>query len=132
MSQIAIGTETAPLRSYMDDVTGLLPTAPCKARVLKRIDELMSWAWMKIKHAKSQSLLVRIGVRNDNTIFVVGGEKIPLLAEQFIKSLGIQYMAELSVKHQGKSVLKQLSDSLARIDKASFQESTRCGATTPH
>lgn len=57
-------------------------------------------------------------VRNDSTIFVFGGEKIPLLSEQPIKSLGRQYAAELSDKQMGKTVMKQLSDGLTRIDQS--------------
>lgn len=101
----------------MDDVTSLLQTAACTSRLLKRMDELMSWARMKIKPSKSRSLSLRRGVRNDSTIFVVVGEKIPLLSEQPIKSLGRQYTAELSDKQLGRTVLKQLSESLARIDQ---------------
>ncbi|KAL0159986.1 hypothetical protein M9458_043711, partial [Cirrhinus mrigala] len=109
--KLPTGKRLPPLRSYMDDVTSLLQTAACTSRLLKRMDELMSWARMKIKPCKR-------GVRNDNTIFVVGGEKIPLLSEQPIKSLGRQYTAELSDKQMGKTVMKQLSDELARIDQS--------------
>ncbi|XP_057675308.1 ubiquitin carboxyl-terminal hydrolase 31-like isoform X2 [Corythoichthys intestinalis] len=65
------------------------------------MDELMSWARMKIKPSKSRNLSIRRGVRNDSSTFVVGGEKIPLLVEQPIKSLGRQYTAELSDKQMG-------------------------------
>ncbi|KAL6489820.1 hypothetical protein MHYP_G00001650 [Metynnis hypsauchen] len=112
------GQRLPPLRSYMDDITTLLQTAACTSRLLKRMDELMSWARMKIKPSKSRSLSLRRGVRNDRTTFVVGGEKIPLLAEQAIRSLGRQYTAELSDKHMGKTVMKQLCDGLARIDQS--------------
>ncbi|RXN29065.1 hypothetical protein ROHU_018794 [Labeo rohita] len=116
--KLPTGKRLPPLRSYMDDVTSLLQTAACTSRLLKRMDELMSWARMKIKPSKSRSLSLRRGVRNDNTIFVVGGEKIPLLSEQPIKSLGRQYTADLSDKQIGKTVMKQLSDGLARIDQS--------------
>jgi len=56
--------------------------------LLKSMDKLMSWARMKIKPAKSRSLSLRKRVRRDLTIFIVGGEKNPLLADQPIKSLG--------------------------------------------
>ena len=112
------GKKLTPLRSYMDDVTSLLQTAPCASRLLKRMDELMSWARMKIKPAKSRSLSFRRGVRNDNPIFVAGGERIPLLSEHPIRSLGRQYTSELSDKEMGRAVLKQLSDGLAKIDQS--------------
>ncbi|KAI4884284.1 hypothetical protein NFI96_019990, partial [Prochilodus magdalenae] len=88
------GQRLPPLRAYMDDVTTLLQTAACTSRLLKRMDKLMLWARMKIKPSKSRSLSLRRGVRNDSTIFIVGGERIPLLSEKPIKSLGRQYTAD--------------------------------------
>lgn len=82
--KILSGQRLPPLRSYMEDITSLLQTAACTSRLLKRMDELMSWARVKIKPS---SLSVRSGVRNESTIFV-GREKIPLLNEQPIKTLG--------------------------------------------
>ena len=86
------GQRLPPLRAYMDDVTTLLQT--CTSRLLKRMDKLMLWTRMKIKPSKSQSLSLRRGVRNDSPIFIVGGERIPLLSEKPIKSLGRQYTAD--------------------------------------
>lgn len=73
---------------------------------------------MKIKLSKSQSLSLRRGVRNENTTFVVGGEKIPLLSEQPIRSLGRQYTAELSDRQMGRNMMKQISEGLAKIDQS--------------
>ena len=116
--RLQTGQRLPPLRSYMDDVTVVLETAPCTRRCLKRMDELVTWARMKIKPSKSRSLSLRKGIRNDNTIFVAGGEQIPLLANQPIQSLGRQYDADLSDKHAGKAVRKQLSEGLASINKS--------------
>lgn len=85
------------------------------------MDELMSWARIKIKPSESRSLSLRRGVRND-TIFVVSREKIPLLSEQPIKSLERQYTAELSDKQMGRTVIKQLTDGLSRIDQSQLPE----------
>lgn len=43
------GVRLPPLRSYMVDVTSILQTAPCTTRLLKRFDELLTWAGMKVK-----------------------------------------------------------------------------------
>lgn len=112
------GERLPPLRSYMDDVTSLLQTAACTSRLLKRMDQLMSWARMKIKPSKSRSLSLRRGVRIDNAIFVVRGRENPLLSEQPIKSLRRQYTAELSDKQMGRTVMKQLMDGLAKINQS--------------
>ncbi len=102
----------------MDNVTSLLQTAACTSRLLNRMDELMSWAGMKIKPSKSRSLSLRREVRNESTFFIVGGEKIPFLSEQLIKSLGRQYMVEFRDKHMGRTVMKPLSEGLAKKTKA--------------
>ena len=112
------GGRLPALRGYMDDVTSILQTAPCTARLLKRFDELTVWARMKIKPAKSRSLSIRKGVRDDRTVFTAGGENIPLLAEQPIRSLGREYTSELSDRQMGRTVQKQLREGLARIDNS--------------
>ena len=112
------GQRLPAVRGYMDDITTILQTAACTTRLLKRIDELVSWARMKIKPPKSRSLSIRKGVRNDTTIFVAGGEDIPLLVSQPVRSLGRTYTAELSDRQMGEAVRKQLADGLARINQS--------------
>ena len=112
------GKRLPPVRGYMDDVTTILQTAACTRRLLKRIDELVGWARMKIKPPKSRSLSIRKGLRSDNIIFVAGGENIPLLADQPVRSLGRTYTAELSDRQMGETVRKQLADGLAKINQS--------------
>ncbi|CAM4298856.1 unnamed protein product [Leuciscus chuanchicus] len=112
------GQRLPAVRGYMDDITTILRTAACTTRLLKRIDELVGWARMKIKPPKSRSLSIRKGVRNDNTIFVAGGENIPLLTDQPVRSLGRTYTAELSDRQMGETVRKQLADGLAKINQS--------------
>ena len=112
------GQQLPALRSYMDDVTSLLQTAACTARLLKRFEELLGWARMRIKPTKSRSLSIRKGARNDIISFTVDGERIPLLAEQPVRSLGRLYMADLSDSHMPATVMEQLVDGLERIDKS--------------
>lgn len=49
------GQRVSPLSGYMDDVTTILQTAPCTVKLLKRFDELVEWARMRIKSSKSRS-----------------------------------------------------------------------------
>ncbi|KAJ8351711.1 hypothetical protein SKAU_G00231870 [Synaphobranchus kaupii] len=114
--RLSAGRRLPPLRIYMDDITCLLRTAPCMSRLLKRLDELISWARMKFKPCKSRSLSLRKGVRNDRAIFTIGGENIPLIVDQPIRSLGRQYTSSLSDKEMGKAILQQLSAGLSQID----------------
>lgn len=106
------------LQNYMDDVTTLLQTSACTDRILKRLDELLSWARMRIKPSKSRSLSIRKGAWNDNISFKVYSEKIPLLVHQPVRSLGRLFSADLSDKHIAVSVGSQLVDGLSRIDQS--------------
>jgi hypothetical protein len=102
----------------MDDVTTLLQTAACTHRLLKRFEELLTWARMKIKPSKSRSVSIRKGARRDDISFTVDGEEIPRLAEQPVKSLGRLYTADLSDKNMAVSVTAQLTAGLKKIDQS--------------
>ncbi|XP_039516167.1 receptor-type tyrosine-protein phosphatase beta-like [Pimephales promelas] len=91
------GQRLPPVRGYMDDITTILQTAACTTRLLKRVDELVGWARMKIKPAKSRSLSIRKGP---------------------VRSLGRSYTADLSDRQMGETVRKQLADGLARINQS--------------
>lgn len=82
------GHRLPAIRSYMDDVITVLQTSACTTRLLKRLEELLTWAWMRIKPAKSRSLSIRKGIQTDNICFTVGSEKILLLVDQPVRSLG--------------------------------------------
>ncbi len=106
------------LSGYMDDVKTILQTALCAARLLKHLDKLMQWAMMEIKPSKSRSLSIRKGARDDRTMFTAGGEKIPLLKEKSIQSIGRKYISELSNRQMGKLVQKQLREGLEKESTA--------------
>ena len=46
------GQRLPPVRGYMNDITTILQTEACTTRLLKRIDELVGWARMKISTLK--------------------------------------------------------------------------------
>ncbi len=54
------------------------------------------------------------GLRDDRTVFTAGGEKVPLLKEQPVRSLGREYTPELSDRQMGKLVQKQLREGLEK------------------
>lgn len=70
------------------------------------------------KPAKSHSLSICKGVKNDSITFLVDGEKIPLLAEHPVRSLGRFYTADLSDKQMAATVTSQLMDGLNKIDQS--------------
>lgn len=53
----------------------------------------------------------------DQTTFVAGGEQIPQLTSQPVRSLDRTYIAEPSVRQMGETVRKQLRNGLARINQ---------------
>lgn len=59
------------------------------------------------------SLSLRKGERNDRATFNIGGEVIPCIADQPIRSLGKHYTSSLSDKDMGKNILQQLSADLS-------------------
>ncbi len=75
--RLPAGQRLPPLRSYMDDITCLLRTAPCTSRLLKRLDELITWARMKFKPQKSRSLSLRKGEKNDSPLHQQWGRHPP-------------------------------------------------------
>lgn len=101
----------------LHDVNTLLQTEACTTRLLERVAELLNWPSMKIKPAKSCCLSIRKIVRRD-IIFTVGGEEIPCLIDQLVRSLRRLYTTDLSNKHMAISITSQLSDGLKKIDQS--------------
>ncbi len=90
----------------------------CTNRLLKRLEERLNWARMKIKQAKSRSLTIRKGVRRDSISSSVDGEEIPRLRDQPVRSLGRLYTSDLSDKHMAVAIISQLSNGLEKIDQS--------------
>ncbi|KAJ8393342.1 hypothetical protein AAFF_G00062430 [Aldrovandia affinis] len=88
------------------------------SRLLKRLDELIIWARMNFKPQKLRSLSLRKGERNDRVTFTIGGEDIPRIVDQPIRSLGRLYTSRFSDKDMGKTILQQLSEGLSKIDSS--------------
>lgn len=70
-----------------------------RAQLLKRLEELLSWARMKIKPAKS----CRISIRK-------GSRVVPVLAEQPVRNLGREYTAEVTERHMAATITDQLKE----------------------
>ncbi len=73
---------------------------------------------MKFKPQKSRSLSLWRGERNDRAIFTIGGENIPRIVDQPIRSLRRQYTSSLSDKEMGKTIYQQLSAGLSKIESS--------------
>lgn len=81
-------------------------TAACTNRLLRRLEELLTWARMEFKVSKSLSLLIRKGRRNDSISFSVNGRAA---------SLGRVYTADLA--NMASTIMAQLSEVLGKMDQ---------------
>ena len=70
-----------PVRAYMDDITLVTTTVPWMRRILES---------MKIKPIKSRRISISRGKLSDRK-FVIDEEKIPIIREKAVKSLGRRY-----------------------------------------
>ena len=105
-----------PSRAFMDDITILVPSQIAANGLLQRYYNLFTWARMKAKPKKSQSLsLVGGSVREIN--FKIGGDKIPRVREKLVKSLRRLYSIPLTDCHRGTEVQKVALKGLKSIDK---------------
>lgn len=66
---------------------------------------------------RSRSLSIRKGVWTDNICFTVDSEKIQLLMDQPVRSLGSLYTADLSDKYMAALIGSQLQDDLSKISR---------------
>lgn len=103
------GLRLPAIWGYMDDVTTVLQTAACTARLLRMLDELLKWAMMKVNSTKSRTLSIWKGVN---------GVKIPLIADQPVRSLGTLCTADLPDKHMATIMLSQVLEGLSKIDRS--------------
>ncbi|XP_073696141.1 uncharacterized protein [Garra rufa] len=80
--------------------------------------ELMSWARMNFKPAKSRSLVLKKGKVTDKFHFSLGTTKIPSLTEEPVKSLGKVFKCSLRDAASIKATNQDLEAWLAVVDKS--------------
>ena len=94
-----------PSRAFMNDITILILSKIAANGLLQRHCDLFTWARMKTKPKKSQSLsLVRGSVRVIH--FKTGGATIPTVREKPVKSLGHLYSIPLTDHRDPESSLE--------------------------
>ena len=108
---------TSPsMKAFMEDVTLIAESRSHMEQLVTRLQELFKWAAMKIKPSKCRSLSLLKG--NCKEIkFSVSGNKIPMIHEKSIKSLGRCYSLPLTDWHCWQDLRKQLQNGLRSIDK---------------
>ena len=92
-------------RAFMDDITILVPSKTAADGLLQRYYDLITWARMKVKPKKSQSLsLVGVSVREIH--FKIRGDTIPTVREKPVNNLGSIYSIPLTDRYRGPEVQK--------------------------
>ena len=101
----------------MDDVTTLVQSKAGTQELLDRFHELFTWARMKAKPTKSRSISLVRGTICD-IHFSIGGNIIPTVREQPVKSLGRLYAFPLTDRHRGVEVQRTALEGLHAIEKS--------------
>ncbi|XP_035862163.1 uncharacterized protein LOC118496075 [Sander lucioperca] len=114
--RIRPGLRLPLLRAYMDDLTTLTMTKVCTVRLLRKLQENIERARMKIKPSKSRSISIIKGKLSEHR-FHIGEEPIPMVSEKPVKSLGRWYDASLKDKEQVEQLRKEVASGLENIDR---------------
>ena len=76
-----------PVKAFMDDTIILSSKESTTRKILSLLNKQMIWSRMKFKPKKSRSLSLRKGKVNQSINFMVGGQRIPTVSEEPVKSL---------------------------------------------
>ena len=113
------GGALPPSRAFMDDVTTLVQSKAGTQELLDRFHDFFTWARMKAKPKKSRSISLVRGTICD-IHFSIGGNIIPTVREQPVKSLGRLYVFPLTDRHRGVEVERTALEGLHAIEKSEF------------
>ncbi|XP_078666098.1 uncharacterized protein LOC144908400 [Branchiostoma floridae x Branchiostoma belcheri] len=102
----------------MDDLTVTTESVISARYVLRSLSKAASWARMKFKAKKCRKLVMRRGKICDKLQLEVQGERIPAIAEQPIKSLGMKFDVTLSDKKNIEEFKQQIRDGLEAIENS--------------
>ncbi|XP_028292553.1 uncharacterized protein LOC114455485 [Gouania willdenowi] len=112
------GVRQPPIRAFMDDLTVTTTSVPGCRWILSGLEELISWARMSFKPAKSRSLVLKKGKVTGKFSFSLGTTKIPSLTEKPGKSLGKVFNCSLRDADSTQSTNQELETWLAAVDKS--------------
>ena len=116
LADIEVVVMKPTLKAFMVDMAVLAKCEQDTNRVLRRLDELITWTRMKFKAKKSRSCTIIKG-KVKETHYRIAGERIPTVKEEPVKSLGRWYEDGLSDRHKGMEIYRQAEDALKSINK---------------
>ena len=105
----------SPKKAFMDDVTMITRKIDPMNNILKRLDELITWAGLKFKAKKSRSLTLVKGKQKEIK-FEIAGESMPTVKEEPVKSLGRLYHGTLNDRSEGKRIQAVAEEGLGKIE----------------
>ena len=94
-TDVEVSVMKKKLKAFMDDITLTAKNTDDAKRVLKRLNELITWSRMKFKAKKSRSCTVVKG-KPKEVHLSIAGERIPTVKEKPVKSLGRWYEGTLN------------------------------------
>lgn len=114
-----------PLRAFMDDITVVSTNVKGTREILGRLDELVKWSGMKFKAKKSRSVTIIRG-RQREIRYTIGGDNIPTVKEEPVKSLGRWYKGTLTDRGQGIEIQKAAEEGIRSIDRTALPGKFKC------
>ncbi|KAJ3582644.1 hypothetical protein NHX12_000397 [Muraenolepis orangiensis] len=112
------GQRQPPIRAFMDDLTVMTESVPGCRWILKGLEELVEWARMCFKPAKSRSMVLRKGKVVDKFRFNIADTAIPSISEKPVKSLGKVFYCSLRDTTSIQSTCTELDGWLKSVDKS--------------
>ncbi|KAJ3580977.1 hypothetical protein NHX12_017218, partial [Muraenolepis orangiensis] len=112
------GQRQPPIRAFMDDLTVMTESVPGCRWILKGLEELVEWARMRFKPAKSRSMVLRKGKVVDKFRFNIADTAIPSISEKPVKSLGNVFDCSLRDTTSIQSTCTELDGWLKSVDKS--------------
>ena len=116
LADIEVVVMKPTLKAFMDDVRVLAKCEKDTNRVLRRLDELITWTWMKFKARKSRSCTIIKG-KVKEIHYRIAGKRIPTVKGEPVKSLDRSYEDGFSDRHKGMEIYRQAEDGLKSINK---------------
>ena len=110
------GVTLPPMKAFMDDITTLVHTEEGTKALLQRLNDLFVRCRMRVKPKKSRSLSIVKGLVKE-IHYTIGGDVIPTVKEEPVKSLGRWYKIPLTDRHCGTELQATTHDGLETIDK---------------
>ena len=120
-ARMSRGIYMPSIKAFMDDTTIVLNRKQIVQRVLDKLNDLLLWCRMALKPAKSRSLSLTRGKVRSDVYFTVGGQRIPTVSEEPVKSLGRVFDELLRDKNQEAATVNKMSDGLNAIARAPLQ-----------